>query len=581
MSAASLAAGTAIGRYRIRDFLGSGGMGEVYLAWESSLEREVALKILPPALTSDAHRVERFVTEAKAASALNHPSIVTIYEIGEESSASLSARPIHYIAMERIEGVTLCEWMREDRPLGALLIQLASVAEGLAKAHERGIIHRDLKPENIMITVDGHAKVLDFGVAKLIESGCFSEEGASERSSRRTLTESTALLGTAGYMSPEQIEGQPLDRRADIFSFGCVLYECVTGRAPFAGSTTAETLHNVVHGEPAPVRIADPVLGASLQRIIDRCLHKEPDGRYDSARDVSLDLVDAARVATPARRRRRFFRIANPRLARWTGAVLGILLAGFLLTGLIDALGGTDSEVVRLQAALSTERERNDEVTRLLTARDEQLQRSEVQIERLREERGQAERLRSDLENSYRALLADVNRHLEKQSSERSDLKAQAAAAESKLRQFSEEIEKRTARQQTLNQLQNELGVLLEATIDPRGLVLMIPGELYGRGDRELNQIGKVLAARVASELARHHGLRIAVEGHADSSGRADDNLRISQGRADNVRDLLIEGGVPASSITAIGRGELFPAFSNETWQGRLRNRRVEIVVSP
>jgi serine/threonine protein kinase len=281
MTEPSLAEGTAVGRYEIQRLLGAGGMGEVYLARDTSLNRMVALKILPRALMLDPHRVERFANEARAASALNHPAIVTIYETGETDG-------YHFIAMELIEGVTLDEMFRLEPPLQTLLAQLASVAEGLGKAHGRGIVHRDLKPDNIMITSDGHAKVLDFGIAKLVD---LAGDDIRSPSGRRTLT--GAILGTAGYMSPEQVEGIALDHRADIFSFGCILYEAIAGRSPFLGSTTAETLHSIVHRQPPPLALADRPLTAALQRVVDRCLAKDREQRYDSARDLSVDLLAA------------------------------------------------------------------------------------------------------------------------------------------------------------------------------------------------------------------------------------------------------------------------------------------------
>ncbi|MGH9457158.1 MAG: serine/threonine-protein kinase [Thermoanaerobaculia bacterium] len=289
MTAASLAEGTVVGRYEIRSLLGAGGMGEVYLAWEAALDRHVALKILRPELTGDPQRLRRFVTEAKAASALNHPAIVTILDVGEDADA------LHYIAMERVEGVTLDEWLRQDPPLSGVLARLAAVAEGLGKAHARGIVHRDLKPENIMITADGHAKILDFGVAKLLDLQ--ERDGDEPHLPRTTLTQARALVGTAGYMPPEQVEGLGLDHRADMFSFGCVLYEALAGRPAFLGATNAETLHAIVHLEPEPLAIRNGRLRAMLQSIVDRCLAKERERRYDSAHDLAADLRDAAALA--------------------------------------------------------------------------------------------------------------------------------------------------------------------------------------------------------------------------------------------------------------------------------------------
>src|SRR4051812_4337151 len=238
-----LTTSTALSHYRIVSKIGAGGMGEVYLAQDTKLDRKVALKILPADMASNLDRMERFIREAKSTAALSHPNIAQIFEIGEQNGT-------HYIAMEFLEGVTLRDKIyREKTELRKLLRYLQHVAEGLAKAHAMGIVHRDLKPDNIMITRDGHAKVLDFGLAKLIEGQGDGEtlrhgdEGETliATSPRPPLspsaTSSGFILGTVGYMSPEQAKAKPVDQRSDIFSFGCVLYEVATGRKPFAGDS--------------------------------------------------------------------------------------------------------------------------------------------------------------------------------------------------------------------------------------------------------------------------------------------------------------------------------------------------------
>src|SRR5437588_879037 len=224
----SLTLGTKLGRYEIRSQLGKGGMGEVYLAQDTKLERKVALKIFPAELTSNQDRMRRFTREAKAAAALNHPNIAHIYEIGEDEG-------IHFIAMEFIDGVTLrAKIHREQADLKKLLRYLHHAAEGLAKAHAVGIVHRDLKPDNVMITRDGHAKVLDFGLAKLVEPQRASGTGSSDIATAILQQHSKPgmILGTVGYMSPEQAQGKTkdIDQRSDIFSFGCILFEAVTGQ---------------------------------------------------------------------------------------------------------------------------------------------------------------------------------------------------------------------------------------------------------------------------------------------------------------------------------------------------------------
>jgi len=283
--------GTRLGHYEIRARIGAGGMGEVYLAHDSKLDRQVALKILPPELAANADRMRRFVQEAKAAAALNHPNIAHVYEIGEEKGT-------HFIAMEFIDGVTLSQRIhREPIELRKLLRFLQHAAEGLAKAHAAGIVHRDLKPDNIMITSEGHAKVLDFGLAKLFEHRF---TGANSRNSQNTTVRmaprsiSGTIMGTVGYMSPEQAEGRVnnIDQRSDIFSFGCILFEAVTGRLPFAGNSAVNSLHKTIHEAAPPIKEFNPAAPADLQRIISRCLAKDPEDRYQTIKDLAIELRD-------------------------------------------------------------------------------------------------------------------------------------------------------------------------------------------------------------------------------------------------------------------------------------------------
>ena len=277
-------------------------MGEVYLAQDAKLDRKVALKILPSAFAANQDRMRRFVQEAKCAAALNHPNIAHIYEIGEAENRggnqSLEHHSVHFIAMEFIDGHTLREEIHQERsPLSKLLQYLHQVTDGLAKAHEAGIIHRDLKPDNVMISRDGHAKILDFGLAKLVEATerrLDHEEVDSQIATvaKQQRTSPGAIMGTVGYMSPEQVKAKTLDQRSDIFSFGCLLYEAVTGRKPFSGDSVVDTLHKIIH-DPAPA-IADshPNTPAELQRIIRRCLTKEPEKRYQTIRDTANDLEE-------------------------------------------------------------------------------------------------------------------------------------------------------------------------------------------------------------------------------------------------------------------------------------------------
>src|SRR5947209_5849974 len=243
-----------ISHYKILSQLGAGGMGEVYLAEDAQLRRRVALKILPGGLAANQDRMRRFIQEAQAAAALNHPNIAHIYEIGE-------ADGVNFIAMEFIEGQTLRQYTHGEKAgLPKLLRHLQHVAEGLAKAHAAGIVHRDLKPDNIMITRDGHAKILDFGLAKLIEPQepvKASSEGASELATAIPTQDSTpgTVLGTIGYMSPEQAQGRTtqIDHRSDVFSFGCILFEAVTGRRAFAGKDSIDTLNRIIREQVAPI----------------------------------------------------------------------------------------------------------------------------------------------------------------------------------------------------------------------------------------------------------------------------------------------------------------------------------------
>lgn len=287
--------------YRILSRLGAGGMGEVYLAQDTRLDRKVALKTLPPDLAANQDRIRRFVQEAKAAAALNHPNIAHIYEIGEHEGT-------HFIAMEFIEGETLRHSIHDGTAdLRKLLRHLQYVAEGLAKAHAAGIVHRDLKPDNIMVTRDGHAKILDFGLAKLVEPqqpSSASGEGASEVATAILQQHSTPgmILGTVGYMSPEQAQGKvkEIDQRSDIFSFGCILYEAVTGHRAFDGKDTIDTLNKIIREPVAPVRDFNPSAPADLQRIVRRCLMKDPEERYQTIKDVALELKEVRREMTEA-----------------------------------------------------------------------------------------------------------------------------------------------------------------------------------------------------------------------------------------------------------------------------------------
>jgi len=297
--------GTNVGPYRILSLLASGGMGDVYRARDERLGRSIALKVLPTGLTDDRDRLERFAQEAKSASALNHPHIVTIYEIGQARPSCIvqpipgtdqRQRPeeIHYIAMELIEGETLREFIAGGRSLTRRLEILAQTAEGLGKAHAAGIVHRDLKPDNIMVSNEGYAKVVDFGLAKLVEPTAGWNPIGADSPTMRALTQQGELIGTAGYMSPEQILGKVIDQRSDIFSFGCIVYETIAGAKPFNGDSFVDTLHEVLHATPPPIEHYDPLMQQELRRIVGKCIEKDREYRYQSIRDVALDLRAAA-----------------------------------------------------------------------------------------------------------------------------------------------------------------------------------------------------------------------------------------------------------------------------------------------
>lgn len=295
----ALRSGDSLSRFRIVAAIGAGGMGEVYKAIDQSLERAVAIKVLPPGLIRSEERLRRFIQEAKAASSLSHPNIVHIYEIGsaevmrEGVMREGDAQALHFIAMELIEGLTLKREIHEERTdLRVLAGYLGQAAEGLGKAHEAGIVHRDLKPENIMITRDGFAKVLDFGLAKLTEK---RDSGGQTNAATevRERTRDGVVMGTTGYMSPEQVQGKSVDHRSDIFSFGCILYEAATRKKPFEGDSDVDTMHRILHDKPQAVDELNPSVPAEVRRIVRRCLAKEPDKRYQSIKDVAIELDEA------------------------------------------------------------------------------------------------------------------------------------------------------------------------------------------------------------------------------------------------------------------------------------------------
>jgi len=277
-----LAPGTLIGHYRVASPLGQGGMGAVYLADDSLLGRRVALKVLPPQFAAGPDRMHRFVQEAKLASALTHPNVATIFEIGQQGE-------LRFLAMEYVEGRPLADRIREGPLKIPELVQIGmQVADALDDAHSKGIVHRDIKPANLMITPRGHVKVLDFGLAKL---------QAGQKSSEETqlLTSAGMVIGTVEYMSPEQALGGDMDYRTDIFSLGVVLYEMATGRLPFSGSTPSETMARILQAQPDAIARFNYEVPEGLERVVRKCLEKDRARRYQSARELLVDLKNLAR----------------------------------------------------------------------------------------------------------------------------------------------------------------------------------------------------------------------------------------------------------------------------------------------
>jgi serine/threonine protein kinase len=278
--------GTKFGHYTIEKKLGEGGMGEVYLATDNSLERLAALKILSENFSRDAERIQRLKQEAKAASALNHPNIITIYEIGRTDD-------IEFIAMEYVEGRTLREVIEGgELTLKDVVGIAAQIAEGLGNAHRVRIVHRDIKPENIIVRNDGYVRILDFGLAKPTAMPTADNESETAKLIK---TAPGVVLGSVRYMSPEQARGKTVDERSDVWSLGVVLYEMTTGKAPFDGETVSDTLANLIHLEPRPLAESSPDTPAELHRIVDKCLQKNIENRYQNANEIAFDLKNLKR----------------------------------------------------------------------------------------------------------------------------------------------------------------------------------------------------------------------------------------------------------------------------------------------
>jgi eukaryotic-like serine/threonine-protein kinase len=291
-----ISSGTRLGPYEVIARIGAGGMGEVYRARDTRLDREVAVKVLPPGFTTDQDRLHRFEQEARAAGTLNHPNLVTVFDIGSHHGAP-------YVVMELLEGESLRQKLAGDGgariPVRKAVDYSVQVAQGLAAAHEHGVIHRDLKPDNIFVTDDGRVKILDFGLAKLFVR---KDDERTDASTQLRDTSPGIVVGTAGYMSPEQVKGLPVDHRSDIFSFGAVLYEMVTGRRAFKGDSSVETMNAILKEDPPEITGSQPNVSPALDLVVRHCLEKNPVERFQSARDLAFDLqrVSATSGSAPA-----------------------------------------------------------------------------------------------------------------------------------------------------------------------------------------------------------------------------------------------------------------------------------------
>jgi serine/threonine protein kinase len=280
---------TRLGNYEIHERLGRGGMGIVYRAREMSLDRPVALKVLNPSAAADPHEMARFEQEARATSALNHPHIVQIFDL---DSAEHEGQSLHFIAMELVDGRSLRKLMEESTPLGKLLANLVQVADALDTAHEKGIVHRDVKPENILVTADGYSKLVDFGIAKLTGSSELRARSLGTAPGNSPVTQAGEVMGTLAYMAPEQIRGDEVDGRTDVFALGNILFEAVMGEAPFRRENAAATIRSIREDDIPEIRNPRRAAPVSLERVIRRCLDKNPARRFGTARE----LADALRA---------------------------------------------------------------------------------------------------------------------------------------------------------------------------------------------------------------------------------------------------------------------------------------------
>ena len=322
MNEVTLAAGTKLGPYEIISPLGAGGMGEVYRAKDAKLKRDVAIKVLPESLAKDPDALARFEREAHAVAALNHPNILSIHDFGSHDG-------IAYAVTELLEGETLRAKLEGGPPAARRAIEIAiQIARGLAAAHEKGIVHRDLKPENVFLTSDGRVKILDFGLAKRVGI----EAAGTNAPTAGAATEPGTVMGTVGYMSPEQVRGRPLDHRTDIFSFGAILYEMLTGKRAFKGDSHVETMNAILKEEPAELLESGRNVPPALDRIVRHCLEKSPEARFHSAGDVAFDLENLSTSSAASRE-------SAPRLGEGAGT-RAKLVAAFAAAAVLFLVAG-------------------------------------------------------------------------------------------------------------------------------------------------------------------------------------------------------------------------------------------------
>jgi serine/threonine protein kinase len=322
----SLQSGTRLGPYEILGSLGSGGMGEVYRAHDPRFGREVAIKVLPPHLTADQDRLARFEQEARSVGVLNHPNILSVYDVGREDGSP-------YLVSELLEGETLRQKIGKDGlPYRKTIDYALQIARGLAAAHEKGIVHRDLKPENIFITKDGRAKILDFGLAKLTQREVPS--GQLTQLPTTPGTEPGTVLGTMGYMSPEQVRGRHADHRADIFTFGAILYEMLTGQKAFRGETAADTMSEILTKEPSEITQTGKNISPAMSRVVQHCLEKDPEQRFQSATDIAFAIESLSSPSDPTLYTTPQTAIRGSTSLVWkivsAVAILGLLVVSFL-----------------------------------------------------------------------------------------------------------------------------------------------------------------------------------------------------------------------------------------------------------